>query len=213
MDREEAFNFLTAFAKALHLSRTEILAETVVHCAGSDDPQAHAACMLEKLIRTCLDGARKQWHTVTSATVLDTVKLCFITGQTDMCHTFLDCAWNVSGNVTTKFDSIYTPLIPQLCKVLEEVDLDVRVAPFKHFFRLYISHYLHYMLGQKVQSVQLRRVNCPRNCSDCVALNQFLTGTESRHSFRFVQQTRAHLESQLSGIRDLVTYVPVRSGL
>ena len=213
MHRDKVFNFLTVLARALHLSRTKILAKTVVHCAGSDDPQAHATSMLDKLIRTCLDGARKEWREVTSATVLDTLKLCFITGQTDMCHTFLNYAWNISGNVSTKLNSIYTPLVPQLCKFLKEVNLDVCVAPFNDFFRLYISHYLHYMLGSKVQNVQLRHVDCSRNCSDCVVLNQFLTGTESRHSFRFVQQTRAHLESQLSGIRDLVTYVPVRSGL
>ena len=212
MDRDKAFNFLTALARALHLSRTEILAKTVVHCAGSDDPQVHAACMLDNLIRACLDGARKQWHRVTSATVLDTLKLCFITGQTDMCRTFLDCAWNISGDVTTKFDSIYTPLVPQLCKLLEENDLDVCVAPFIDFFRFYISHYLHYILGPKVQNLQLRLVNCPRNCSDCTALNHFITSTESRHSFHFVQKTKPHLENQLGGVRDLVTYAPVRSG-
>jgi hypothetical protein len=117
----KAFNFWTSLARALHLSRTEIL--------------------------TCLDGARKQWHKVTGATVLDTLKLCFITGQMDMYRTFLDCAWNISDNVTTKFDSIYTPLVPQLFQLLEEINLDVCVAPFIDFFRLYISHYLHYMLG------------------------------------------------------------------
>ena len=212
MDRDKAFNFLTALARAVHLGRTQILAKTVVHCAGSDDPQAHAACMLDKLIKSCLDGARKQFHTVTSATVLDTLKLCFITGQTDMYRTFLDCAWNISGNVTTKFDSIYTPLVLQLCKLLEEINLDACVAPFIDFFRLYISHYLHYMLGPKVEDLPLRQVICPRNCSECAALNRFITGTESRHSFHFVQKTRPHLENQLSGVRDLVNYAPVRSG-
>ena len=212
MDRDKAFNFLTGLARALHLSRTEILAKTIVHCAGSDDPQAQAACMLDKLIKTCLNGARKQWHRVTIATVLDTIKLCFITGQMDMCRTFLDCVWNISGDITTKFDSVYTPLVPQLCKLLEEINLDVCVAPFVDFFRLYISHYLHYVLGPKVQNLPIRRVNCPRNCSDCVAVNHFMTGPELRHSFHFVQKTRPHLENQLSAVKDLVTYAPVRSG-
>jgi hypothetical protein len=213
MDRDKAFNFLTALARALHSSRTDILAKTAVHCAGSDDPQAHAACMLDRLIRSCLDGARKQWYRVTSATVLDTIKLCLITGQKDMCRTFLASAWNISGDVTTKFDSIYTPLVPQLCRLLAEVNLDVCVAPFVDIFRLYISHYLHYMLGPKVQNLPLRLVNCHlRNCSDCIALNQFITGTESRHLLHFVQKTRPHLENHLNGVRDLVTYAPVRSG-
>jgi hypothetical protein len=168
--------------------------------------------MLDKLIRSCLDGARKQWHKVTSAAVLDILKLCFITGQVDMYCTFLVCAWNISGDVTTKFDSIYTPLVSQLCKLLAEINLDVCVTPFVNFFSLYISHYLHYILGPKVQNLQIRLVNCWQNCSDCVALNQFITGTESRHSFHFVQKTRPHLEDQLNGVRDLVTYAPVRSG-
>ena len=213
MDRDKAFNFLTALARALHLNRTEILAKTVVHCAGSDDPQAHAACMLDKLIRSCLDGARKHWHRVTSATVLDILKLCFITGQVDMCRTFLVYAWNISGDITTKFDSIYTPLVPQLCKFLAEISLDVCVTPFVDFFRLYISHYLHHMLGPKVQNLPLRRVDCTkRKCSQCAALNHFITGTESRQSFHIVPGMRTHLENQLSGVRDLVTYTPVWSG-
>ena len=213
MNRDKAFDFLMALARALHLSRTEVLAKTVVHCAGSDDPQAHAACMLDKLIRSCLDGARKQWHTVTSATVLDTINLCLITGQMDMCRSFLASAWNTSGNVTTKFDSIYTPLVPQLCQLLAEINLDVYVAPFVDFFRLYISHYLHHMLGPKVQNLPLRRVDCTkRKCSQCAALNHFITGTESRQSFHIVPGMRTHLENQLSGVRDLVTYTPVWSG-
>ena len=212
MDRDKAFNFVTALARALHSSRTEILAKTAVHCTGSDDPQVQAARMLDKLIWSCLDGARKRWQRVTIATLLDAIKLCFITGQTDMYRSFLACAWNISGDVTTKFDSIYTPLVPQLYKLLEEINLDLCVAPFIDFFHLYISHYLHYMLGPKDQNLQLRLVNCPQNCSDCVALNKFITRTESQHSFRFVQKTRTHLENQLSGIRDLVTYAPVRSG-
>ena len=212
MDRDKAFNFLTALARALHLNRTEIFAKNVIHCAGSDDPQEHAACMLDNLIRSCLDGARKHWHRVTSATVLDILKLCFITGQVDMCRTFLVYAWNISGDITTKFDSIYTPLVPQLCKFLAEISLDVCVTPFVDFFHSYISHYLHHMLGPKVPNLQIRLVNCRRNCSDCIALNQFITGTESRHMFHFVQKTRPHLENQLNGVRDLVTYAPVRSG-
>ena len=213
MDRDKAFNFLTALARALHLNRTEIFAKNVIHCAGSDDPQEHAACMLDNLIRSCLDGARKQWHRVTSATVLDILKLCFITGQADMCRSLLACAWNISGNVTTKFDSIYTPLVPQLCKLVAEINLDVCVAPFVDFFRLYISHYLHHMLGPKVQNLPLRRVDCTkRKCSQCAALNHFITGTESRQSFHIVPGMRTHLENQLSGVRDLVTYTPVWSG-
>ena len=109
---------MTSFARALHLSRIEIL--------------------------TCLDGARKQWHKLTSATVLDTLKSCFVAGQADMYCTFLDYA---SGNVTTKFDSIYKPLILQLCQLLKEINLDICVAPFIDFFYLYISHTLHYMLS------------------------------------------------------------------
>ena len=97
MNRDKAFNLLTALARALHLSQTEILAKTVVHCAGSDDPEAYASSILDKFIRTCLDGAGKQWHKVTSATVLDIIELYFVTGQTDMDRTLLDCAGTYQG--------------------------------------------------------------------------------------------------------------------
>jgi hypothetical protein len=91
MAREKAFNFLTALVRALHQSRTEILAKTVVHCAGSNDPQSYAAHMLDDFMRSSLDGARKHCQYIaTTATVLDTIKLCFVTGHMDICRAFLD---------------------------------------------------------------------------------------------------------------------------
>ena len=214
MTRDRAFNFFMALVKALHQNRTEILAKTAVCCAGSNDPQSRAALLLDNFIGSSLDGAKKHWCTVTSASVLDAIKSCIVTGQMNMCQAFLDRAWNASGDVTHKFDSIYTPLIPQLCGLLTQTKIDICTAPFSNFFCLLISHYLHYVLSSKGQNfLQPRNVDCfSRNCSDCRALNEFLFGRNPRHSFHFVQKTRSHLETQLSGVRDLVIYEPQRIG-
>ena len=211
MVREKAFDFLMALVRGLHQSRAQLLAKTAVHCAEGNDPQSHAAHLLDGFIRRSLDSASKPWYMVTSARVLNAIKLCFVTGQTNICQVFLDSAWNTSGEVIQKFDSIYTPLVPPLCGLLTEMNIDICTAPFNNFLHLLISHYLHHVLGSKGQTnLQLRKINC--FCSDCSALNEFILGTEPQHSFHFIQKTKGHLESQLIGARDLVTYVPIRSG-
>lgn len=204
IDPEKAFHFLTALVKAL--KRAVILEKTVARCAGSSDPQSEAAGMLDEFIRTCLDSAGKQWNVKTSwpkpfhfpfeddsnqrrqTRVLNLIKLCFLTCQMNTCRALLDQVWNVSGEVVDKFNEIYTPLIPELCKLLRKTNIDVYTPPFIDFFRLLISHYLCYVLGTKGQQVQLRKIGC--GCADCRSLDDFMLGMrQSQYTFRITQKT------------------------
>lgn len=221
---ENAFVFLTALVKELHPKQAVVLEKTAAQCAGNVNPQTEAARMLQEFIRTCLDCAGKQLNVTVSgpsyylrtdgqrtARMVEFVELCLLTRQMDMCRSFLDRIWNMSGQLVDKFNTIYTPLVPELCKLLRKTNTDVCAPPFIDFFRLVISHYLCHLLGSKEQRVQLtRKIGC--GCVDCQELDRFITGKEPRHTFRFVQKRRTHLEKQMNKARDLVTHETIRHG-
>ncbi|KAF8345455.1 hypothetical protein F5887DRAFT_1192178 [Amanita rubescens] len=222
---EKAFHFLTALVKALHPKQAVVLEKTVAHCAGRNDPQSEAARMLDEFVRTCLDSAGKRWNVKTSwpptldvpfgdnsnqqrlTRVLNLIELCVLTRQMNTCRAFLDQIWNVSGEMVDKFNEIYMPLIPELCKLLRKTNIDVCAHPFIDFFSLLISHYLCDVLGPKVQ---LRKIGC--GCADCQLLDDFMVGMQSQYTFRIAQKRSAHLKSRMDSARDLVTHETQRHG-
>jgi hypothetical protein len=108
------------------------------------------------------------------------------------------------GEIVNKFNKIYTPLLPKLCKLLRKTNTDVCAAPFINFFRLVISHYLSHVLRTKAQLVQPPKIGC--GCSDCRELDRFLAGKQSQYTFRISRTRIDHLEFRIrcaSG--DLVT--------
>ncbi|KAF8348730.1 hypothetical protein F5887DRAFT_1280476 [Amanita rubescens] len=221
---ENAFIFLIALVKELHSKQAVVLEKTAAQCAGNVNPKSEAARILQEFVRTCLDCAGKQLNVMVSgpsyylcgngqraARMVDFIELCLLTRQMDMCRSFLDRIWNVSGQLVDKFNTIYTPLVPELCKLLQKTNTDVCAPPFVDFFRLAISYYLCHLLGSKEQRVQLtRKIGC--GCGDCQELDRFITGKESQHTFRLVQKRRTHLEHQMNKARDLVTHETIRCG-
>ena len=226
---ENAFLFLTALVRDLHQEQAVVLEKTVAQCARNNDPKSEAARMFRELIRNCLDCAGKQLNVVVSGPrttswypsyyrgeqrvdrMVVFIELCLLTRQMDICRAFLDRIWNVSGELVNKFDTIYTPLVPELCKLLQKTNTDICAPPFIDFFRLVISYYLCHLLGTKEQLVQLiRKIGC--GCGDCQELDRFIAGKESQHTFRLVQKRRSHLENQMNQARDLVTHETMRSG-
>ena len=225
---ERAIQFLTSLLKDLVSKRTVILQKTAARCVRSKDLQSEAARTLDEFIRSCLDCAGKQWDVVASGPltigwspsfypnqrlkcILDIVELCLLTRQMDKCSAFLDEVWNVAGEVVDKFEKTYTPLVPELCKLLQKTSADVCSPPFIDFFRLLISHYLCYVLGTKGQNVQpARKIGC--GCADCQELDRFIAGKESMRTFRFAQKRRSHLEQRMDSARDLVTHETQRCG-
>lgn len=210
---------MTALVKDLHPKQTVVLEQTAAHCAGSSNPQSEATRMLDEFIRSCLDCAGKRWNVVTSGPrirahsqpvsisgqemqthVLDLVELCLLTGQMDTCRAFLDRVWNVSGEVVDKFNKIYTPLLPELCKLLRKTNTDVCAAPFIDFFRLLISHYLSYVLRTKGQRAPPPKTGC--GCGCCEELDDFLAGKQSQ--FTFFTARRDHLKSRVEKVGNLV---------
>ncbi|KAF8345456.1 hypothetical protein F5887DRAFT_1074512 [Amanita rubescens] len=225
---EKAFHFLTALVKALHPKQAVVLEKTAAHCAGNNDPQSEAADMLDEFVRTCLDSAGKQWNVKTSwpnlihcpskddsnqrrrTRVLNLIELCILTRQMNTCRAFLDRVWNLSGEMVDKFNEIYTPLIPELRKLLRKTNIDVSAPPFIDFFRLLISHYLCDVLGTKGQQAQLRQIGC--GCADCQVLDDFMVGMQSQYTFLLAQERSHHLKSRMDSARDLVTHETQRHG-
>ncbi|KAF8338683.1 hypothetical protein F5887DRAFT_889771, partial [Amanita rubescens] len=228
---ENAFVFLTALVRDLHLNQAVVLEKTVAQCAGNDDPESEAARMLQEFVRNCLDCAGKQLNVAVSgpsttswnsshypgvngqtvARMVNFIELCLFTRQIDTCRSFLDRIWNVSGELVNKFSTIYTPLVPELCKLLQKTNNDVCAPPFIYFFRLVISHCLCHLLGAKGQHIQLaRKIGC--GCGDCQELDCFMAGKGSHHTFCFAQKRRSHLEYQMNSARDLVTHETIRRG-
>ena len=220
---EKAYQFFTALVKDLLLKRTVILEKTVVHCAGSNDSQSEANHILDEFIRRCLDCAGKHWNVVPRDSdfgyqypsntsnqkgptrVLNLVELCLLTCETDTCGAFLDRVWKMSGEVVIKFNQTYTPLVPELCKLLRKTKTDICAPPFLNFFRLLISHYLCYVLRTKTKQVKLSKIGC--GCADCQELDRFLAGRDSQHIFsNSTKQREDHLKSQVDNAQDLVVY-------
>ena len=216
---------MTTLVKELHRKQQVVLEKTVTHCAGSSNPQSEAARMLDDFIGSYLDCAGKRWNVVTSepqiraiggtkfwrsylrqavtTRVLDFVKLCLLTRQMDTCRAFLDRVWNVSGEVVDKFNKIYMPLLPNLCKLLRKTNTDLCAPPFIDFLRLLISHHLCYVLRTKGQQAQPRKIGC--GCGDCQELDGFLAGKKSKYTFHIAEPRRAHLKSRMNNAGDLVT--------
>jgi len=223
---ENAFVFLVALVRGLHPKRAVILEKTAVQCAGNDNPESEAARILRKFVRNCLDCAEKQLNVVVSGPqttggysyypggqrtdrMVDFIGLCLLTRQMDACRSFLDRIWNVSGELVDRFNTIYTPLVPELCKFLQKRKTDVCTPPFIDFFRMVISHYLCHVLGGR--HVQLaRKIGC--GCGNCQELDRFIAGKESKYTFRLAQQRRSHLEYQMNKARDVVTHETIRHG-
>ena len=227
----KVFQFLAELVHAIYSNQNDILSQTTaVHCQNSDDSQPQAASLLDDFIRLCLNTIGKQWSAViaqpgysrksTSGTnqlqlerILKIVELCIITHQMDVCRAFLDLVWNAQGDIANKFDSIYTPLIPGLCKLLQKLKIDTCSTPFVNFFRLLISHYLHYVLGTKSHNPRPppRKLGC--GCADCNMLDKFMAGSGSYHSFSVNQKRRKHLENQIYMAYDLVSFETKQGGI
>ena len=135
--------------------------------------------------------------------VLDFVELCILTRQMDTCRAFLDRVWNVSGEVVDKFNKIYMPLLPKLCKLLQKTNTDLCAPPFVDFLRLLISHHLCYVLRTKGQQAQPRKIGC--GCGDCQELDRFIAGKQSQYTFHISRPRRGHLKSMMANAGDLVT--------
>jgi hypothetical protein len=213
---------LTALVRELHSKQAVILEKTVAHCAGSSNPQSQAAHILDEFIRSCLDCAQKRWNAVIKRSqiirvggfhqrwcwklgyissqeiqtrVLDLVELCLLTRQMDTCRAFLDRIWNLPADVVIKFNKVYTPVLPQLCKLLRKTNIDVCAVPFIDFFRLLISHYLCHILRTKGELKQPPKLGC--GCSECQELDRFLAGKQSQYIFRISGQRIDHLKAQI----------------
>ncbi|KAJ3889322.1 hypothetical protein GG344DRAFT_78922 [Lentinula edodes] len=152
--------------------------------------------------------------TSTPSRITELVELCFLARFLDP----LTRLWSLLAKakpltLQENFQTIYNPLIPQLCQLLMTKNLDISSSPFLELIQVVLGSYLRFVLGARPNPnalVPARKLGC--GCSDCQVLDNFLMSKSLEQTFRLVQARRTHLERQLYSGRDLVSFTTIRSG-
>ena len=184
----------------------------------------------------CLNAAVRQWDSVVAqpqashsypylgrqpsqpstskiSRIVQLVDLCLSTGKLKSCGILLVLVVKSQADLSTKFKTLFTPLIPELRQLLTRKAIDISSSPFGDFFRVVIGAYLQHILGAKPRhnrAPKIRKIGC--GCGDCRAINNFLLSAASQQTFRAPQSRRTHIEGHLRVASDLLTYTTIRSG-
>ncbi|PBK72531.1 hypothetical protein ARMSODRAFT_882642 [Armillaria solidipes] len=215
------YSFWIAFIQSLYANRNAIQ-ET-----GSDSSTPKSDLLVQ-----CLDNVLNLWESVVAAPaprpyyysgppaapsqqptvtrVIQLVDLCISTDHTEMCKTLFVTILKRKPPNRANFQTLYTPVIPELRQLLQKKKIDICAPPFADIMQVFIGSYLRDVLGSKPRSVNMRRLGC--GCAECGMLNTFLRNTSAETTLRFLQAKRNHIEGFLRGASDLVTYEIVRTG-
>jgi hypothetical protein len=189
----------------------------------------------QNAVKLCLAAAVLQWKVVVAqprpsypynpnpkptptktSRIIQLVDLCRLTGCMDQCERLFHSVQHSKedGDLRSKFQNLYIPLIAELRKLLLSRKIDISTPPFGQFFRTLIGIYLRGILGPKplhMQSWTTRSIGC--GCSECNSLDIFLLSSSApERMFRFNQTIRHHLAQRLSAVRNLVTFETIRTG-
>ncbi|KAF8628062.1 hypothetical protein AX17_006065 [Amanita inopinata Kibby_2008] len=227
---ESVYTFLTTLIEAVYNKRKDILSVTKDQSHSGESETRVATSKedaLDVFIKKCLKAAIKQWNLIIAepATftvvksqrerIVHLVRLCITTREMELCHRLLDLVWDVPGEIVSKFDKIYTPLVPHLCGLLRKSKTGICTPPFSEFLRKVVASFLHHVLGTKHHNPRPppRKIGCGQGqCEDCRELDAFLAGESEEYTIRVPQTRRTHLEMRMGCARDLVSYTVIRSG-
>ncbi|KAK0189105.1 hypothetical protein F5146DRAFT_1057965 [Armillaria mellea] len=215
------YSFWVAFIQSLHVNR-DAMQEN-----GSDSSIPESDLLLQ-----CLDNVLNLWESVVAAPaprpyyypgppvaasqqptvtrVIQLVNLCISSDHTEMCKTLFVTILKRKPPNRANFQTLYTPVIPELRQLLQQKKIDICKPPFVDIMQVFIGSYLHDVLGAKPRAVNMRWLGC--GCAECGMLNTFLKNTSAETTLRFLQAKRNHIEVYLRGASDLVTYEIVRTG-
>lgn len=199
--------------------------------SSSDDAPAGP---FDDIMQICLSAAITQWDSVVAqprpsypyytgnqqhvmsskiSRATQLVDLCLSAQNLQTCERLLVMVLRNQGELPTKFNTLFIPMIPELKQRLARHEVEIASHPFGAFFRSMIGVYLEYILGSKPRQVHvptIRKIGC--GCFECNSVNTFLLSADSQQTFRYVQNRRIHLEGFLRGVPDLVTFSTIRSG-
>jgi hypothetical protein len=190
----------------------------------------------DKVLQRCLCAATAAWDSVVAqpratypypyyghqqsipssskiTRIVQLAELCISTRHLKNCENLLALVIKSQGDLSTKFKTLYTPLISELRQMLTKKGVDVSSYPFGEFYRIIIGAYLQHILGAKPRHIRvpkIRKIGC--GCGDCSTINNFLLSAGSQQTFRYAQSRRTHMEGYLRAAPDLVTYTTIRSG-
>ncbi|PFH47025.1 hypothetical protein AMATHDRAFT_7154 [Amanita thiersii Skay4041] len=168
---------------------------------------------IESAFDLCLAKAIPQWHEVTpsyydkqsvSGRILQLLEVCLSKRKMASCEALLDLVKKHPGELCTKFETIYVPLVPPLLSLLKKTQTDFYYPPFSDFMRELIGNYLQHMVGTITHSSRRdHSVGC--GCDVCKQLDAFIASPVIEQNFTLAKAKWQHLVSQVEGARDLLT--------
>jgi hypothetical protein len=232
------YEFWEDFIRSFHAHKNALLRSNLPSTA---EPSLHAEKVssnevaFKNAMQLCLAAAVSQWKVVIAQPpasypynrnpqpiptktlrIIRLVDLCLLTGCTDQCEKLFRSVLDgkEDGDLRSKFQNLYNPLIAELRKLLSSRKTDISAPPFGPFFRTLIEIYLRGILGSKpihMQSWTTRKIGC--GCYECNSLDKLLESSSNMEQmFRFNQPRRLHLEQRLYAVRNLVTFQTIRTG-
>ena len=148
--------------------------------------------------------------------VIPFLRLCFDTGNMEMCQSVFDAAFEAPGNVN-KLHNLLIPIVRDLCPLLRKFNSPVYSPPFARFFRKVIEQYAR-LLGSRTHNPQLdwllhiigRRYHC--TCDECVELGAFMKQLYVRQkTFIVSRKGFRHFQTQIWEPPELAWFEVVKS--
>ncbi|KAF6756354.1 hypothetical protein DFP72DRAFT_284201 [Ephemerocybe angulata] len=219
------YEFLIALARSLHDLRSVLsiedsiaagqqeaeLARTIHHCISAAIPQWEVGVEIPQQVRS--------FHGIFDIPVyyngvgpnpkvdriIDLVELCFKIDDLAPLTTLLENLLQIPAKTTVhdRFRVLYKPLVPRLKTTLTALGQSMALEPFKSFFKNVISLYLARILGvvPAFPPPTLPNTNIGCGCSHCEQITPWLSRSTAKLTFQAVQQTRTHIEGQITKAR------------
>lgn len=221
------FDFLVDFILALNAEKQQLLKPSKKKKTTSINTTADND--FNGVLQRCLDSVVNQWDSVTTysygmsygvpgpdtaktSRIIQLAELCLSIERQELCGHILGLVISSKGKSSEKLPRLYKPLVSELKQMLARKSIDISTDPFCAFMQAIIRVYLNEILGEKplAKVPQMRRIGC--GCSDCSSVNAFMSSNKEKEEFRWVQNRRKHIETQLNKAPDLVTHSTVRAG-
>ena len=209
------YTFWIPFIEAL-LAKKETL-----HSSGDEEDSTTVG--FDQVLDACIDIVTPLWEDVEEnpdseiqclrvSRILEILDICLRTKRMYRCKLLLASVLKSPGEISSKYSTIYSPLLSRLPTLLSKHAMDLVTSPFKELMQVFIGQYLHDVLGAKptISTYSMRQVGC--GCADCLELDRFLMGPDVEEVFLMSVQRKSHIESRVMNIQHLVSYEMVTVG-
>ena len=121
------------------------------------------------------------------------------------------------GDVQTKFDLFYRPLVRSLRPLLEQYEFTIFEPPFFVFYRFLVGMYLSSYLGREFKrrgKPSLAGVACTKKvvCDRCELIDEFLASRDQSREFVVTNKEWTHLRYIVPKLKDRILPLTVTTG-